>query len=162
MSEPSIARLIAELREPVLPNVYWFTDLNDELFDPCLRHKSDKGASDYLKAWLRIFRNFAYATHDDSWGELEKEITIVLANYCQGIKRQERAADALERLLTADETRVRDISRLTIERDTARDELAAAKGALEKLEAEKAELLEMLEDYEHGGAAVTKSKVETP
>lgn len=40
------------------------------------------------------------------------------------------AAGELEKLLTADETRVRDISRLTIERDTARDDLAAAKGAL--------------------------------
>lgn len=45
-----------------------------------------------------------------------------------------RIGDALEELLTADETRVRDISRLTIERDTARGDLAAAKGALEEIQ----------------------------
>lgn len=33
---------------------------------------------DYLFHWLKITRCFAYATQDDSWGELEKHIPIII------------------------------------------------------------------------------------
>ena len=48
----------------------------EQLFDAGLRHKSSK-PRDYLQAWLNIARMFGYATKDDSWGELEKLLTIV-------------------------------------------------------------------------------------
>ena len=50
----------------------------EALFDAGLRHQSGKKPADYLHAWLKIARMFGYATHDDSWGELEKELAIVL------------------------------------------------------------------------------------
>lgn len=49
----------------------------ERLFDAGLRHRSGRKPHDYLKAWLKIGRMFGYATHDDSWGELEKELCIV-------------------------------------------------------------------------------------
>lgn len=42
-----------------------------------LRHGSHT-PRDYLKHFLTFSRLFAYATHDDSWGELEKEFNIMV------------------------------------------------------------------------------------
>lgn len=41
-----------------------------------LRHKSGVEPKDYLKNFLRVARQYGYATRDDSWGELEKELQI--------------------------------------------------------------------------------------
>ena len=42
----------------------------------------------YLNKWLEMFRPFAYATQDNTWGELEKILDIVHRNYVQ-MARQE-------------------------------------------------------------------------
>lgn len=43
-----------------------------------LRHKMAQGPRDYLRKFLKVGRAFAYATHDGSWGEFEKEFEIIL------------------------------------------------------------------------------------
>lgn len=42
-----------------------------------LRHKSGVEPKDYLAKFLAVARQYGYATRDDSWGELEKELQIV-------------------------------------------------------------------------------------
>ena len=59
----------------------------------------DEGRYLYLKKWLEMFRPHGYATHDDSWGELEKILDIVHRNYLQLL----RTASA-ERLTQARKT----------------------------------------------------------
>lgn len=49
----------------------------NNLVDIGIRHKEAK-PSDYLKQWLKIGRCFGYATHDDSYGEFEKEFAIII------------------------------------------------------------------------------------
>jgi hypothetical protein len=51
----------------------------ENLTDPGLRHKSGLTPSDYRKHILSITRHFGYATRDDSWGEIEKELSIMTA-----------------------------------------------------------------------------------
>jgi hypothetical protein len=50
----------------------------ENIVDKGLRHRSGKKPYDYLEHWLYIGRHFAYATHDDSWGEFEKEFAIII------------------------------------------------------------------------------------
>lgn len=57
------------------------TDIRREwlkrISDRGLRHKTGKTPDDYLKAFLEVGREFAYATRDDSWGEFEKLFHIM-------------------------------------------------------------------------------------
>ena len=53
----------------------------EEFINPGMRHHPEVEASDYLANWLRITRLFAYATPDGTWGELEKELGIILTSY---------------------------------------------------------------------------------
>jgi hypothetical protein len=45
--------------------------------DKGIRHRSGDKPEDYLKHWLQLFRPFAFASRDDSWGELEKVLSII-------------------------------------------------------------------------------------
>lgn len=62
----------------------WYDLLQDDgllekACDTGLRHQTPRAKpEDYLKAWLKISRDFGYATHDDSWGEFEKEFAIII------------------------------------------------------------------------------------
>lgn len=53
----------------------------EEFINPGIRHHPEVEGSDYLENWLRVARLFAYATPDGTWGELEKELGIILTNY---------------------------------------------------------------------------------
>ena len=81
-----------------LPKVYKYTGTAEvdveNMFDVGHRHKSGKQPRDYLMSWLSMFRPFAYATKDDSWGELEKLISIVMNNYVQILVKAEKARAA--------------------------------------------------------------------
>lgn len=55
-----------------------------------VRHKSGAKPIDYLKAFLPIARALAFATHDDSWGEFEKEFSIIV---CALIDAKARIAE---------------------------------------------------------------------
>ena len=56
-----------------------FSDREIEgIVDKGLRHRSGVKPTDYLEHWLWVARNFAFATHDDSWGEFEKEFAIIV------------------------------------------------------------------------------------
>ena len=82
---------------PSLPKVHQWTgqDAAEELFDMGLRHKSGQKPYDYLKTWLNMLRPFAYATQDDSWGEMEKLLCIVMRNYVRVAAAAERGRSAL-------------------------------------------------------------------
>ena len=54
------------------------SDKLENAIDEGIRHKSGTTSLDYLKSFLRISRQFAYATYDESWGEFEKEFTIIV------------------------------------------------------------------------------------
>lgn len=54
---------------------------SDKFFDAGIRHKSGCRPVDFLNHWLKICRPHAYATQDDSWGELEKLLAIIIRNY---------------------------------------------------------------------------------
>lgn len=77
-----------------LPKVYKYTGTAEvdveNMFDVGHRHRSGKQPRDYLMSWLSMFRPFAYATKDDSWGELEKLISIVMNNYVQILAKAEK------------------------------------------------------------------------
>ena len=62
----------------------------ENIVDKGLRHKSGMKPEKYLAHFLYIGRQFAYATHDDSWGEFEKEFSII-------VKRMVRAERALKK-----------------------------------------------------------------
>lgn len=68
---------------PRLPTVHQWMGKEDveERFDAGLRHKSGLKPFDYLLTWLSMLRPFAVATRDDSWGEMEKLLCIVMRNY---------------------------------------------------------------------------------
>lgn len=82
-----------------LPKVYKYTGTAEvdveNMFDVGHRHKSGKQPRDYLMSWLSMLRPFAYATRDDSWGEMEKLLSIVMGNYVQMLARAETARAAL-------------------------------------------------------------------
>ena len=50
----------------------------ENIVDKGLRHRNGMKPVDYLKHWLWVARHFGYATHDDSWGEFEKEFSIII------------------------------------------------------------------------------------
>jgi len=84
-----------------LPKIYKYTGTAEvdveNMFDVGHRHVSGKKPYDYLKSWLSMLRPFAYATQDDSWGELEKLISIVMNNYVQILVKAETARAALRK-----------------------------------------------------------------
>lgn len=50
----------------------------EKYVDLGLRHRSPNVEPyEYLRHWLWVSRQFGYATHDDSWGEFEKEFAIM-------------------------------------------------------------------------------------
>jgi hypothetical protein len=53
----------------------------ENLADAQLRNKNHFNEDDYMQHFLKISRMFGYATHDDSWGEFEKEFAIMV-NKC--------------------------------------------------------------------------------
>lgn len=67
-----------------LPSSFAFTGTDshalEDMFNADHRHKASK-PFDYLKSWLAMLRPFAYATQDDSWGEMEKLVAIIMRNY---------------------------------------------------------------------------------
>ena len=67
----------------------------EETVDKGIRHKSGVRPVDYLKHWLYVARHFAYATHDDSWGEFEKEFAIIIKR----LVKAERELSALKAML---------------------------------------------------------------
>jgi hypothetical protein len=85
-----------------LPKVYKYTGTAgvdvENMFDVGHRHRNGKQPGDYLMSWLSMLRPFAYATKDDSWGELEKLISIVMNNYVQILVRAEKARAALKEI----------------------------------------------------------------
>ena len=70
----------------------------EPIFDQGNRHKVGAVPRDYLAAWLSMLRPFAYATKDDSWGEMEKLLCIVMRNYIKVRKDAGKAADRITQL----------------------------------------------------------------
>lgn len=54
------------------------SDQLENIVDRGVRHKNNVTDRDYLLSFLRISRPLAYATHDESWGEFEKEFAIIV------------------------------------------------------------------------------------
>ncbi len=69
----------------------------ESVVDKGLRHRSGAQPYDYLKHWLSVARQFAYATQDDSWGEFEKEFTIIIKRLVVAERDLERAQTVLRR-----------------------------------------------------------------
>jgi hypothetical protein len=85
---------------PKLPDAFRFTGTEkglEGLFDAELRHRSGMKPVDYLQRWLPMFRPFAFATRDDSWGEMEKLVCITLRNYVRLLAKCDRARAALNK-----------------------------------------------------------------
>ena len=55
------------------------------------RHEVGSRPEDYLNQFLIVARQYGYATRDDSWGELEKELKIAFRT----LERQRRFIDSL-------------------------------------------------------------------
>jgi hypothetical protein len=66
--------------------------------DAGIRHKSGSQPHDYLEHWLWIMRQFGYATHDDSWGELEKELAIMVSRLIRAERKLESMGIKIEDL----------------------------------------------------------------
>lgn len=64
----------------------------ERIVDKGLRHKSGVQPREYLAHWLYIARHFGFATHDDSFGEFEKEFAIIIKRLVSA----ERERDALK------------------------------------------------------------------
>jgi hypothetical protein len=81
-----------------LPKIYKYTGTAEvdveNMFDVGHRHANGRKPYDYLKSWLSMLRPFAYATQDDSWGEMEKLLSIVMNNYVQTLVKAEAARAA--------------------------------------------------------------------
>jgi hypothetical protein len=104
----AMARRVAELEGALadmadcqpLPKIYRYTGTAEvdveNMFDVGHRHVSGRKPYDYLKSWLSMLRPFAYATQDDSWGEMEKLLSIVMNNYVQTLVKAEAARAALQ------------------------------------------------------------------
>lgn len=86
------AKGLADL--PTMPTAYNWTGSGSDMFDNELRHTGAKPIA-YLRGWLSIFRQFGYATRDESWGELEKLISIVMRNYGELARGAQAALAAL-------------------------------------------------------------------
>lgn len=96
---------IAMLEElPQLPSSFqWVgTDRAEDLFDAENRHKNGSKPVDYLRSWLSMLRPFAFATKDDSWGEMEKLLCTTLRNHVQTLDAATRARAALTAALSGD------------------------------------------------------------
>lgn len=50
----------------------------EDWVDKGFRHKSGATLHDAFTHWLSVARHFGYATHDDSFGEFEKEFSIII------------------------------------------------------------------------------------
>lgn len=50
----------------------------EKVVDIGLRHNQNSTPIDYLNHWKHIARCFAFATHDESFGEFEKEFSIII------------------------------------------------------------------------------------
>ena len=59
----------------------------ENVIDQGIRHKAGTSHIDYLRAFLRISRPLGYATHDESWGEFEKEFTIIVRRMIMAERR---------------------------------------------------------------------------
>lgn len=68
----------------------------EDTVDKGLRHRSGVIPQTYLTHWLSIARDFAFATHDDSWGEFEKEFSIIISSLVRSEKRYENLVKALK------------------------------------------------------------------
>ena len=99
--------LVERLREWAdLPAHLKLLDSVEGIFDQENRHESGKKPVDYLASWLSMLRPFAFATKDDSWGEMEKLLCSVMRNYVNVRRDAGLAADELTRL-TAENARLR-------------------------------------------------------
>lgn len=58
-------------------------------FDKGLRHKSGMNSNEFIRRYCKTFRDYAYATKDDSLNEFEKLITHVLGMYVYHKRRSE-------------------------------------------------------------------------
>jgi hypothetical protein len=107
----ALPELVARVRElegalakmadcQALPKIYKYTGTAEvdveNMFDVGHRHANGRKPYDYLKSWLSMLRPFAYATRDDSWGEMEKLLSIVMNNYVQTLVKAEAARAALK------------------------------------------------------------------
>jgi hypothetical protein len=97
--------LVERLRERAdLPSAYQFVgEKVEQLFDPGLRHRPGKKPFDYLRQWISMLRPFAFATRDDSWGEMEKLLCIVMRNYVEMKRLNGDAATAIQTLTAENE-----------------------------------------------------------
>lgn len=79
----------------------------EDIVDIGLRHKSGSKPTDYLNHWLSIARQFGFATHDDSWGELEKEFAIIIRRLVVAERNtRAQAADGVLELSLDDKTQI--------------------------------------------------------
>ena len=112
-NESEVRAVIARLREwGDLPLHVTHLQSVEAIFDQEHRHKRGAKPVDYLRSWLSMLRPFAFATKDDSWGEMEKLLCIVLRNYIEVRRDAGLAATELERL-TAENARLRGLHVLT-------------------------------------------------
>jgi len=91
-------RLVEALVDlPELPPSFKWTGIDraEDLFDAENRHKNGTKPVDYLRSWLSMLRPFAFATKDDSWGEMEKLLCTTLRNYVQTLDAVAKARTAL-------------------------------------------------------------------
>ena len=142
--------LVERLREWAdLPAHVAFLDSTEAIFDQGNRHKSGKKPYDYLISWLSMLRPFAFATKDDSWGEMEKLLCIVMRNYIDVRKDAGLATTELERLTAEVEEQAR-LNGIGAERELA----LLAK--VERLTAENARLRGLIEPTEANVERVAK------
>lgn len=83
-----------------------FKNLSDReietIVDKGLRHKAGVYPNQYLEHWLYIARHFGGATHDDSWGEFEKEFAIIIRRLVSAERDRDALRDAIgKRSVTA-------------------------------------------------------------
>lgn len=95
-----LRKIVNELSDcQPLPKLYKYTGTEpldvENMFDVGHRHTAGKTPQNYLKSWLSMLRPFAYATQDESWGEMEKLLSIVMRNYVQTLVRAQDARAAL-------------------------------------------------------------------
>lgn len=63
----------------------------EDIVDKGLRHRVGLKPDDYLQHFLWVGRQFGFATHDDSWGEFEKEFAIIVKRMVQAENRLRKA-----------------------------------------------------------------------
>ena len=115
-NESEVRAVIARLREwGDLPLHVTHLQSVEAIFDQEHRHKRGAKPVDYLRSWLSMLRPFAFATKDDSWGEMEKLLCIVLRNYIEVRRDADEAAARLEAALLAERQAIADAERGTCE-----------------------------------------------